>query len=285
MSLFNNLRLATYKGVPFKVRSAEDQLGRVTVVHKFPLRDQDYVEDLGRHGRAINLTGFVVGPAYQLQRDALIKALESPGPGTLIHPWLGQFLVSLAEPATVSHEAEQAGLVTFQMRFNEDAAPGAPAPKLNFPALAQGLAGVVGLLAGNALDLGFQAENVTAEALAAGQDWAGGLYELLAPVYPAGDFLPPVIDERPALFQEQIRQAGSFSALVDDFWPQVDYRRNAPAAKIAAEALLKIAAETEAKTVPQNFGSIRRRTALNERPASITSGKSAGPRPCGPWPG
>lgn len=290
MSLFDNLRPASYKGVPFKVQAAEDQLGRVTVIHKFPLRDKDYVEDLGRSARSVSITAFVVGPDFAAERDALIKVLEEKGPGTLIHPWLGEFLVSLAEPAMVSHESEQAGLVMFQLRFNEDSSGGSsPVSSLDFSSLAEVAAGAARELAGHSLDLNFQAENVTAEALAAGRTWAGGLSELLAPIYPASQFRPPVIDDNEAFFQEQIRQAGSFSALVDDFWPEIDYRHDssaartaamglleiavdyrhnssaAKAAKAAALGLMEIAAATDVVKIPDNYGSIRKRTALNKK--------------------
>ncbi len=265
MTFYENLRPASFRGVPFKVQGTDDGRGRATVIHEFPLRDQVYVEDLGRAQRTIEVTAFVIGPAFEAERDTLIQALEKKGPGTLIHPWLGSFLVSLAEPAKVSHSAEQAGLVMFQLKFVEDAAPNAPAPGLDFPGLSQAAALAARLLAGNSLDLGFQWESVTAEALETGQFWAGGLFDLLAPVYPAAEFNPPAIDDRAAVFQRQIRRAGSFSQLVAGFWPKVDFRYNAAAAKTAAWGLLGIAAETPAPAIPAHYGSIRRRTAANEK--------------------
>lgn len=287
MSFFENLRPASYKGVPFKVQSAEDQLGRVTVIHKFPLRDKDYVEDLGRSARSISITAFVVGPDFAAERDALIKALEDKGPGTLIHPWLGEFLVSLAEPPTVSHDSEQSGLVMFALHFNEDSSGGSyPVSSLDFPSLADMAAASARLLARRGLDLNFQSENVTADALEAGRAWAGSLYELLAPIYPAPQFLPPVISDSGAFFQSQIRRAGSFSALVNDFWPELDYRYDASAARTAAIGLLEIAgdyrhtsslaktaalglmnvaASTDVVKIPGSYGSIRKRTALNKK--------------------
>ena len=264
-NFFENLRPASFRGATFGVRDAGDGRGRATVIHEFPLRDQVYVEDLGLAKRTIDITAFVVGPDYESRRDALIEALEKKGPGNLVHPWLGTFQVSLAEPATVSHSADQAGLVTFQLKFVEDSTPDTPAPSLDFPAISQARALAARLLAGRSLDLGFQWQNVTAEALEAGHIWAEGLYDLLAPVYPSGELSPPAIDDRAAVFQRQINKAGSFSALVDGFWPQIDYRHDAAAAKTAAWGLLNIAAETADMEIPYGLGSIRRRTAENKK--------------------
>lgn len=263
MSFYDNLRPASYRGATFKVQAADDGRGRATVIHEFPLRDQVYVEDLGLAQRTIEVTAFVIGPGYEAEREALIKALEQKGPGTLIHPWLGSYLVSLAEPARISHSADQAGLVMFQLKFVEDGVADAPSPGLDFPGLSQAAAQAARLLVGQSLDLGFQWEKVTAEALGAGQLWAGGLFELLAPVYPAAEFSPPTIDDSAAIFQRQINRAGSFSQLVDGFWPEIDFRYGSAAAKTAAWGLLGIAAETPALEIPRNYGSIRRRTAAN----------------------
>ncbi|MDL2226543.1 DNA circularization N-terminal domain-containing protein [Deltaproteobacteria bacterium OttesenSCG-928-M10] len=265
INYYANLRPASFRGVPFKVMDASDGRGRATVIHEFPLRDQVYVEDLGLARRTIDITAFVIGPEYESERDALIKALEEKGPGSLVHPWLGSFQVSLAEPAQISHDANQAGLVTFQLKFVEDSPADAPQPGLDFPGLSQLRGLTARLLAGQSLDLGFQWQNVTAEALGAGHIWAEGLYDLLAPLYPSGEFTPPVIADTAAVFQRQLFQAGSFSALVENFWPEIDFRYNAAAAKTAAKGLLTIAAETPAEAIPYGLGSIRRRTAENEK--------------------
>jgi len=265
MTFYDNLRPASFRGANFKVQAADDGRGRATVIHEFPLRDQVYVEDLGLAQRTIEITAFVIGQSFETERDTLIKALEQPGPGTLIHPWLGSFRVSLAEPARVTHNAEQAGLVMFQLKFVEDGEPAAPSPSLDFPGLSQAAALAARLLAGRSLDLGFQWTGVTAEALEAGQLWAGGLFDLLAPVYPAAEFTPPTIDGDAAVFRRQIDRAGSFSGLVDNFWSKTDFRYNAPAAKTAAWGLMAIAAETPALEIPDHYGSIRRRAAANEK--------------------
>ena len=135
MPFFGSIRPASYKGVPFGVLDASDSRGRNTVTHAFPLRDKVFVEDLGRAQRTIQLTAFVVGEGYALRRDALIAALESPGPGTLVHPWLGTFEVSLSGPVSVEHSAESGGYCSFQLSFVEDWAPESPGVSLAWPSL------------------------------------------------------------------------------------------------------------------------------------------------------
>ena len=70
---------ASFRDVRFYVDVAELAGGRKTVQHEYPLRDDAYVEDLGRRGRAFSIDGYVIGPEYFTQRDALLKALEQSG--------------------------------------------------------------------------------------------------------------------------------------------------------------------------------------------------------------
>lgn len=264
VDLLKLLRPASFRGVPFGVFNADDTRGRSTVTHEFPQRDKVFVEDLGRAPRSIEINAFVVGPDYTLRRDALLAALEKPGPGTLIHPWLGSFLVSLTAPAVVSHSAENGGMATFQLKFVEDSAPESPGPKLDLPSISDLRAVAARALAALGLDSVFQWAGVTAEALAAGQAWASGLYNLLAPIFPAAGFQPPDISDSPAVFYAQIEKAGSLSALTEDFWPVLDYSRASSAAAKTAEGLLNLALGTETPPTPAILGAIRRQTAENQ---------------------
>jgi prophage DNA circulation protein len=113
-----NLRPASFRGVPFQVESTELGAGRRTQLHEYPQRDKPYVEDLGRTARDLNFAGFVVGDDYIDQANALLGALEEPGPGTLIHPWFGTLTVSLKDTARVSFDAAL-GQARFSMSFVE----------------------------------------------------------------------------------------------------------------------------------------------------------------------
>jgi prophage DNA circulation protein len=103
--LSDSLRPASFRGVPFQVDCTDMGVGRRTQLHEYPQRDKPYVEDLGRATRELSFDGFVVGADYVDQVNKLLAALEKPGPGTLIHPWLGTLTVSLKDTARVSFNA------------------------------------------------------------------------------------------------------------------------------------------------------------------------------------
>lgn len=93
--LSEQLQPASFRGVPFEVEASGVTVGRRTVVHEYPQRDRPYIEDMGRATRNITLQCFVVGSDYLEQAQALMHELEEPGPGTLIHPWLGEMEVTI----------------------------------------------------------------------------------------------------------------------------------------------------------------------------------------------
>lgn len=93
------LRPGSFRGVPFETRQSTASFGRRVQVHEYPQRDTPFVEDLGRKAREINFTAFVIGADYIAKMQKLIEALEKPGSGALIHPWLGKINVT---PKSVS---------------------------------------------------------------------------------------------------------------------------------------------------------------------------------------
>lgn len=104
MSWFLQLQQASFRGIPFGVLSADGHFGRRQAVHEYPFRDKPFIEDLGRSTRRISLRGFLVtdsqiygGGDVIAQREQMIGAAEAFGPGTLVHPTLGQLNVSLLD--------------------------------------------------------------------------------------------------------------------------------------------------------------------------------------------
>jgi prophage DNA circulation protein len=118
---------ASFRGVPFHVESAEFSGGRRTVKHEFPLRDVPYMEDTGRRARSFPVDGYVIGADYLARRDALIAALEEPGPGELVHPHFGKRRVALGGPFRVREATTDGGLARFSIEFEEtEVAPSFP---------------------------------------------------------------------------------------------------------------------------------------------------------------
>jgi prophage DNA circulation protein len=109
----------SFRGAPFRLDSYETTTGRRLDVHEYPLRNRPNAEDLGRRARRFVFTGYVLGPGWELQRDALLNACEQDGPGLLVHPFHGEQVV-MCETCTVS-ESRSGGrrYAAFQLTFVE----------------------------------------------------------------------------------------------------------------------------------------------------------------------
>lgn len=109
---------ASFKGVPFKVDEGGRTGGRRVAEFQFPKGNTPYAEDMGRAAKRWQITGYVIGDDYTAQRDALLDACDSDGPGILIHPSLGSMNVMCGPVAT--HESRlRGGICTFEMLFIE----------------------------------------------------------------------------------------------------------------------------------------------------------------------
>lgn len=115
----SSLQRASFRGVPFHVDGHEHATGRRVVVHEFPLRDATSTEDMGRAGRKFGISAYVIGADYHANRDALLKACEGfEEPGTLIHPYLGEWQVR-CETCTVRENKRDGGMAVFTLGFVE----------------------------------------------------------------------------------------------------------------------------------------------------------------------
>lgn len=128
----SSLRTASFRGVQFKVSSADREAGRRTVTHEFLGRDEPYVEDLGRKARTFSVEGYVLGPDYMPARDALLAACEEQGPGRLVLPWSDEVTVQLTACRVKESQAE-GGMATFSLQFTEAGSAATPtgAPRMD----------------------------------------------------------------------------------------------------------------------------------------------------------
>jgi len=117
-SYFDQLRPASFRGVPFVSLGSEAGFGRRKELHEYPQRDEPWVEDLGRGTRRIRLYGFVVGDDVIAQRDLLMEACETAGDGSLVHPTLGRRTVSLMDFRSIERW-EKGRYFEFQFEFIE----------------------------------------------------------------------------------------------------------------------------------------------------------------------
>lgn len=120
---------ASFRGVAFLIEDTSTPFGRKVQLHEYPKRDESYAEQMGKVARVHKVKAYVIGPDCFDQRDKLLKALETEGEGTLIHPWLGQMSVVPGQ-CEMAHSRREGGMVTFDLTFypgNPQANPGVKA--------------------------------------------------------------------------------------------------------------------------------------------------------------
>ena len=121
-SWLDYLQPASWRGLPFSVLQSEIHAGRKTAIHNYPFRDVVWVEDLGKKGRQYTFRAFVVGDDCYQQEQALLDAVEQEGPGTLVHPSLGERTVSLVDYSS-GINFERGRSVEFNFVFIEGVPP------------------------------------------------------------------------------------------------------------------------------------------------------------------
>mgnify|MGYP000874993971 CR=1 FL=1 len=119
MGLADNYRKASFRGVAFNWGDGDDEIGRRTVTHVYPLRDLPFTEDLGRKAGSFSMKGFVVGPDFMAQAKALIDACNLPGAGTLVHPLHGSLEV-VCKTCRPTYRRGAVGMVEFSLTFDEE---------------------------------------------------------------------------------------------------------------------------------------------------------------------
>ncbi|CAI8805431.1 DNA circularization N-terminal domain-containing protein [Pseudomonas sp. IT-P74] len=124
----DNYRAASFRGVPFFVESADSTHGRRQAVHEHAQRDVPYTEDLGRKAREFSVSGYLIGLEYQTQRDELIKACETAGPGVLVHPYRGEMTVE-CRGLGVSESTNDGGMCLVKLTFLEAGEASYPSAK------------------------------------------------------------------------------------------------------------------------------------------------------------
>ena len=97
------LQTASFRGVPFKVIQARVKKGRRWAIHEYPYVDGGWPEDMGRSLRTYAFSGYLIGDLAPVMQFLLDNAIETKGPGLLIHPTIGAVKVGLLSSATAVH--------------------------------------------------------------------------------------------------------------------------------------------------------------------------------------
>lgn len=122
MTIAGQLLDASFRGVPFLVPRESESAGRKVAVHEYPGSDQRFVEDLGRLQPTFSIIAVIHGLDVVNQRNRLTAALDEPGPGVFIHPYLGRRSVIALNYAPSTSDAAL-GEIIYRIEFiqTEDA--------------------------------------------------------------------------------------------------------------------------------------------------------------------
>lgn len=170
MSWRDRLRDASFRGVPFYVESTRREVAPLEADHTIPGQQDapDAVEviPLGAGPRMHTIDAFLWGPEYDRDVAALEAALESPGPGALIHPYRGSMLVVRVGKIFTDHHKDRGGYARIRFTCKETSAEGVMVLRVEdveSPAEALALAGAALL---NPYKLAAAAESVSSSVLA-----------------------------------------------------------------------------------------------------------------------
>lgn len=112
----DQLRPASFRGVPFHVDTIDWTAGDNVVMREYPFQDLPTVYRMGAAAQEIKLAAYVIGDDYHLKRDALMAALT--GGGVLVHPTAGAMRVFVAGKFSVREApTAEGGMARFDLSF------------------------------------------------------------------------------------------------------------------------------------------------------------------------
>ena len=118
MSWMQDLKQASFRGVPFHVDTVERKPGFQSVLQDYPFQEQPTVSRQGKATEEIKFSAYVVGPDYVQQCKALENELNKPGAGALVHPTSGTMMAMVAAPYTIRESpTTEGGIARFDLTF------------------------------------------------------------------------------------------------------------------------------------------------------------------------
>jgi hypothetical protein len=118
MSWKDDLLPASFRGAEFFYRDVGREGGRRLANHEFPLRDDNFLEDMGKRAKVHRVQAYVLGNDYMAARDALEAALDEEGSGTFVHPFKGNLTVGCPS-YSITERDEEGGIAFFEIVFVE----------------------------------------------------------------------------------------------------------------------------------------------------------------------
>lgn len=125
----DRLRQGSIRGVPVYFRQRSLSGGHRLQVDSFPGQDAPAIDGLGLEPRWIAAELYLVGPNYDETREALLTALETAGPASVVDIWRGE-CNAWVKSYTLEEQADESGTCRFQVTLVRDDAEPAPRAKV-----------------------------------------------------------------------------------------------------------------------------------------------------------
>ncbi|WP_142465035.1 DNA circularization protein, partial [Klebsiella spallanzanii] len=117
MAWETDLQDASFRGVAFDIINTRDSMQRDIAQHEYPYRDGANIDDLGAKPRSLQCQAVFFGDDYESRLQTFIAALDTRGPGELIHPVFGSMPDMLCYVYQVNHDAENPDYCTVDLQF------------------------------------------------------------------------------------------------------------------------------------------------------------------------
>lgn len=125
------LKVASYKNIEFLFKSAKTSGGVKRQIFSYPNSNRQSIEEFGTAPRSFELVSIIPFDDYENQKASLIRALESGGAGTLIHPTFGAIDNVKAGAYTINETITELGRAEITMQFDIDNSSGIPQQAAN----------------------------------------------------------------------------------------------------------------------------------------------------------
>lgn len=125
-----SLRDASFRNAPFCLVDNEGVSGRRAIPRAYPKKEIGWTEDNGAVLGQQQINAKLVGDDFQSALEALLNALNQPGPGELVHPWYG---IQKVQIGRVTHRlsTEDGGIAYVSFEVFEAGERLYPVPKEN----------------------------------------------------------------------------------------------------------------------------------------------------------
>ncbi len=121
-----SLRRASFRGVAFWVEQDQLETGRRLVVHQYPLRDDPYIEDMGRDANKVKVTAYLAGDSARDEEKRLRRACEAEGAAGLSLPL--EQLRAHCEKCSRDYSRDKLGFIAFKIDFVLEGGGAGPLP-------------------------------------------------------------------------------------------------------------------------------------------------------------